>query len=56
MSYEENGNLKNRIINMPVRLNEIDFDNLYDEISNNWRDKAHKLQVRRMRKIKNKQV
>lgn len=56
MNYEENGNLKNRIITTPVSLKEMDFNSLYEEISSGWRDKAQRLQARRMRKIRKKLV
>ncbi len=56
MHYEENGNLKNRIISGPVRLSEMDFESLYDDISSNWKEKAQRLQARRMRKIKQQLV
>jgi len=56
MEYEKNGNLKNRILSLPVRVSHVDFDELYGEISDNWQDKAQKLQIRRMRKIKRQAI
>ncbi len=52
MDYEKQGNLKNRIVSVPVGVSELNFQDLYTDISNRWHDKAAKLQVRRMRKIR----
>ena len=35
-----------------IRLSDLTFDDLYQDISNNWQEKALKLQARRWRKIK----
>ena len=52
MQFEKQDNIKNRILNLPARVSDVDFDDLYGEISNSWRAKAQKLQIRRMRKLK----
>lgn len=35
-----------------LRLSDLTFDDLYQDISDNWQDRARRLQVRRWRKIK----
>ena len=52
MNYEKLDNIKNRIVNLPMSVDGTDFEALYGDISNQWRDKAYKLQIRRMRKLK----
>jgi radical SAM superfamily enzyme YgiQ (UPF0313 family) len=52
MDYEKQGNIKNRIVSAPVDVSEMNFQDLYEDISSHWHDKAAKLQARRMRKIR----
>lgn len=40
----------------PLRPSDSDFWALYEEISDGWKDKSHRLQVRRWRKIKHQIV
>lgn len=40
---------RNAIIDRPIRLKELAFDDLYEEISRNWRTKSETLQSRRWR-------
>lgn len=39
-------------IKAPARLSDADFDELYEEISNNWQERARKLRIRRWRALK----
>lgn len=41
-----------KVINKPVALSSLTFDDLFDEFSDNWEGKAKKLQVRRWRQLK----
>jgi hypothetical protein len=43
---------KVHIFKAPARANDINFDELYDEISNNWQERARKLRIRRWRALK----
>lgn len=44
--------MKERIVTRPTKTNEISFDELYEEISRDWRRKAADLQARRWRVFK----
>ncbi len=44
---------KRHLLTQPTRIDDLSFDDLYDDISNDWEGKAERLQVRRWRKIKN---
>lgn len=44
---------KMRFVFHPMRTRDIDFDDLYDELSSSWRAKSHDLQKRRWRKLEN---
>ncbi len=52
MNYEKQGFIKNRILSVPTGVSELNIQDLYDDISNHWNEKAAKLQIRRMRKLK----
>lgn len=41
------------LLRRPVAISRLNFDDLLDEISDHWQDKARSLQARRWRKIKN---
>lgn len=44
---------KSRIVSQPTRLSDVmSFDDLYDEMSNDWELKAERLQTRRWRKLR----
>ena len=51
MTYEKQENIKNTIVSTPTNVSNLDFESLYEEINGSWRDKAQKLQIRRMRKL-----
>lgn len=42
---------KMHIINRPMSLSDITFDDLYEEISDHWEEKARRLQQRRWRQL-----
>lgn len=45
------------LIKKPVRLTDLEYDDLYDDDDNfSWREKARRLQARRWRKIKHQLV
>jgi hypothetical protein len=47
------GNMKqSQIHSVPRKAGDLTFDDLYDEISSHWQDKAKKLQIRRGRAMK----
>lgn len=55
MSYYININSsrrERRLWSRPVDVTDPSFIDLYDEISSNWQEKARKLRIRRMRKLK----
>lgn len=43
---------KHVVVGQPVSTSSISFDDLYEDISDNWLEKARRLQARRWRKIK----
>ncbi len=43
---------KHFIVNKPTTLSALSFDDLYEDISEGWLEKARRLQARRWRKIK----
>ena len=47
---QKRSNLSRPLTNL--RLSDLTFDDLYQDISDNWQDRARRLQVRRWRKIK----
>jgi hypothetical protein len=47
---------KFKVLSKPTRLSELSFDELYDEMSNDWELRAERLQARRWRKLKHQLV
>lgn len=47
---------KFKVLSKPTRLSELSFEELYDEMSNDWELKAERLQARRWRKLKHQMV
>ncbi len=45
-----------RVISSPVSVSSLSFDDLYEEISNDWELRSKKLQARRWRQIKHQLV
>lgn len=43
---------KFKVLSKPTRISELSFDELYDEMSNDWELKAERLQARRWRKLR----
>ena len=43
---------RNVVVDKPTAVDSISFDELYEDISDNWLEKARRLQARRWRKIK----
>jgi hypothetical protein len=43
---------RQNLITRPTKINELTFDELYDEISDNWQLKAERLQARRWRALR----
>ena len=43
---------KRRLIAKPTKIEDIPFEDLYDEISRDWEGKARALQIRRWRALK----
>jgi len=43
---------KQRVVSHSTKVNELTFDDLYEEISKNWQDKAERLQARRWHRLK----
>lgn len=43
----------NTIISSPTDISRLNFDDLFYDISDNWEEKAIKLQARRWRRLKN---
>lgn len=50
------GVVKKHILTKPTRLSDLTFDELYDDISSDWRQKAARLQARRWRMIKRQMI
>ena len=47
---------KFKILTKPTRVNDLSFDELYENFSNEWELKAERLQARRWRKLKHQLV
>jgi hypothetical protein len=47
---------KHVIVSRPTAISAISFDELYEDISGNWLEKARRLQARRWRKIKHQTI
>lgn len=45
-------NRKHVVVGRPISADSISFDDLYEDISENWIEKSRRLQARRWRKIK----
>lgn len=43
---------KRKLVNSPTRVEDLSFDDLYDEIADGWREKSERMQARRWRKLK----
>lgn len=43
---------KGKILTQPMRVSDLSYDELYDDISSDWEIKAERLQHRRWRKLK----
>ena len=42
----------NKILTRPTRYSDLSFDDLYEDISDDWEIKAARLQARRWRKLR----
>jgi len=47
---------KFKLITNPTRLSDLSFDEMYDEMSDNWELKAERLQHRRWRKMRQQMI
>lgn len=47
---------KHLVVGKPISVSSISFDELYEDISDHWMEKARRLQARRWRKIKHQTV
>lgn len=47
---------KSKLIKNPTRISDLSFDDLYDEMADEWREKAERLQARRWRKLIKQQM
>ncbi len=45
-------NRKHVVVGQPTSAASVSFDDLYEDISDNWLEKSRRLQARRWRKIK----
>lgn len=43
---------KNKILTQPTRVSELSFEELYENIAKDWEEKAHRLQLRRWRRLR----
>jgi hypothetical protein len=43
---------KHMVVNQPTNISSLSFDELYEDISDQWLEKSRRLQARRWRKIK----
>jgi hypothetical protein len=50
------GSRKHVVVGRPTAVSSISFDELYEDISDQWMEKARRLQARRWRKIKHQTV
>lgn len=48
--------LRHAIINQPVRISELSFEDLYRDINSQWQQKSRRMQARRWRKIRDDQT
>ncbi|HZP55356.1 MAG TPA: hypothetical protein VFB03_01130 [Candidatus Saccharimonadales bacterium] len=44
------------VVGRPTSISSISFDDLYEEISENWLEKSRRLQARRWRKLKHQSI
>ncbi len=44
------------VLNRPTSVEGLSFEDLYEELSDNWQEKSRRLQARRWRKIKHQTV
>lgn len=47
---------RNKIINNPTRVSDLSYDELYEDISRDWEQRAQRLRARRLRKLKLEQI
>lgn len=47
--------MKKARLSLNAKINDLSFDELYDELSADWQLKAEKLQARRLKKIRQKE-
>lgn len=52
MSRGNTRDTKYYVIKQSTPLSDLTYEELYEDTSNDWQDKARKLQIRRWRKIK----
>lgn len=47
---------RTKILTQPARIEDVAFEDFYDSISQDWEDKARRLQARRWRKLKHQEL
>lgn len=47
---------KRHLVTKPTRLSDLKFEDLYEDIADDWEAKAERLQARRWRKIKHQLI
>ncbi len=50
------GHRQKSLLREPMHLSDLTFEDLYLDISDNWQEKARKLQVRRWRKLRHQMI
>ena len=51
-NYKINDSRRHKIVNQPMNVSSISFDDLYEDISDRWMEKARRLLAGRWRRIK----
>lgn len=46
------GSQRHMVVGRPMSVSSVSFDDLYEEVSDRWQEKAKRLQARRWRKIR----
>ena len=55
-SFTKNHHRSHHVVKTPTKVGNLSFDDLYQEISDHWEDKARRLQARRWRMLKHQDI
>jgi len=55
-NFSKDHRKNHRVVSSPAQVGNLRFEDLYNEISDHWEDKARRLQARRWRKIRHQAI